>query len=63
MLQTGALKDAPRELEMRWMRQVVAFCAASDWKSRQMRRGAVRDLSQRDASQCDAELTLSLALA
>ena len=44
----GAVKDAPRELEMRWMRQVVAFCAASDWKSRQMRRGAVRDLSQRE---------------
>ena len=63
MLQMAALKDAPRELEMRWMRQVAFFCAASDWKSRQMRRGAVRDLSQRDASQCDAELTLSLALA
>ena len=63
MLQMGALKDAPRELEMRRMRKVAFFCAASDWKSRQMRRGAVRDLSQRDASQCDAELTLSLALA
>ena len=63
MLQMDALKDAPRELEMRWMRQVAFFCAASDLKPRQMRWEAVRDLSQRDASQCDAELTLSLALA